>query len=80
MKTYSLLAVAGAMMTCGTATAIPTATDTGDSLRVDTMTQNLSEAVVSAQRAIARIEGDALVTTVSGTYLEKMNTAEEMLE
>lgn len=80
MKTYSLLAVAGAMMTCGTATAIPTATDTGDSLRVDTITQNLGEAVVSAQRAIARIEGDALVTTVSGTYLEKMNTAEEMLE
>ena len=67
MKTYSLLVVAGAMMTSGTATAMPTATDTGDSLRVDTMTQNLGEAVVSAQRAIARIEGDALVTTVSGT-------------
>ena len=80
MKTYSLWVVAGAMMTCGTATAIPATNDTGDSLRVDTMTQNLGEAVVSAQRAIARIEGDALVTTVSGTYLEKMNTAEEMLE
>lgn len=80
MKSYLLLAIAGAMMTCGTATAIPVRNDGRDSLHVDTMTQNLGEAVVSAQRAIARIEGDALVTTVSGTYLEKMNTADEMLE
>ena len=80
MKSYILLLCIGAMIACDTATAMSLPYDGRDTLQLDTMQQNLGEAVVSAQRAIAKIEGDALVTTVSGTYLEKLNSADELLE
>lgn len=41
--------------------------------------QLLGEATVTAQRPVSRIEGDALVTTVQGSVLEKAGTAEDVL-
>lgn len=43
-------------------------------------TTMLSELVVKANVPITRIDGDALVTNVKGTILEKMGTANEVLE
>ena len=80
MKSHILILCVGALTTHNTATAMSLPNDGRDTLQLDTMQQKLGEAVVSAQRAIAKIEGDALVTTVSGTYLDKLNSAEEVLE
>lgn len=77
--TYIILCV-GVLTAHGTATATPFSNDDRDTLRLDTMQQSLGEAVVSAQRPISKIEGDALVTKVSGTYLANLNTADELLE
>lgn len=57
----------------------PNGMSRADSLRLDSLEQTLGEAVVSAQRPVARIDGDALVTTVQHTYLSRLKSGEEVL-
>ena len=50
-----------------------------DSLRWDSLERTLGEAVVTARRPVAKIEGDALVTTVQNTYLARLRSGEDVL-
>ena len=43
-------------------------------------TQQLGEVVVKANLPVTRIKGDAMITGVAGTALEKAGTAEQMLD
>ena len=78
--TTTLLALA--TLTQAQAQTAPTRDDImsrADSLRWDSLERTLGEAVVTARRPVAKIEGDALVTTVQNTYLARLRSGEDVL-
>lgn len=48
-------------------------------IRMDNAGESLDEVVVSASRPIAKIDGNALALTISGTYLARTGTADDLL-
>lgn len=55
--------------------------DTGSviQIRMENAGKSLDEVVVNASRPAARIDGNALALTISGTYLARTGTADDLL-
>ena len=68
------------MMAIGLNTSAQTTNEVNDSIQLDSLTlHELHEVVIKGRLRNTRLKGDAMVTRITGSTLEKAGTAEDVL-